>query len=123
LLLMDLDQFKEVNDALGHHLGDQVLVALSRRLELLMGPTDVIARLGGDEFAIVLPGADLDLAEDVATRIRHALAERVRATTGAAALSGGGDGDADSLLRDADTALYAIRRAKQAGLVTPASGA
>jgi diguanylate cyclase (GGDEF)-like protein len=123
LLMLDLDGFKAVNDTFGHAAGDELLQWTSNAIEGVIRPGDASARLGGDEFAIVLPGADLDLAEDVATRIRQALAERVRATTGAAALRDVRDGDADSLLREADTALYAVRRAKQAGLVTPASGA
>lgn len=52
LLVMDLDQFKEIDDALGHHAGDQLLVGLSRRLEDMLGDSGLIARLGGDEFAI-----------------------------------------------------------------------
>jgi diguanylate cyclase (GGDEF)-like protein len=123
LLMLDLDGFKAVNDTLGHAAGDELLAWTSSAIEGVIRPGDASARLGGDEFAIVLPGADLDLAEDVASRIRHALAERVRATTGAAALLDVSEGDADSLLREADAALYAVRRAKQAGLVTPASGA
>jgi diguanylate cyclase (GGDEF)-like protein len=123
LLMLDLDGFKAVNDTLGHAAGDELLVWTASAIEGVIRPGDAAARLGGDEFAIVLPGADLDLAEDVATRVRQALAERVRATTGAAALRDGREADADSLLHEADAALYAVRRAKQAGVVTPASGA
>ena len=123
LLMLDLDGFKAVNDTLGHAAGDELLQWTASAIEGVIRPADSAARLGGDEFAIVLPGADLDLAEDVATRIRRALAERVRATTGASSLPPGGEGDADSLLREADTALYAVRRAKQAGVVMPGAGA
>ena len=54
LLVMDLDQFKEINDALGHDHGDRLLIELSHRLEELLGEDDVVARLGGDEFAVLL---------------------------------------------------------------------
>ncbi len=76
LLLLDLDQFKEVNDSLGHHAGDQLLAAIAERLaETGRGPEDVLARLGGDEFAVLLPATDADGAVRVAARIRAALAE------------------------------------------------
>ena len=123
LLMLDLDGFKAVNDTLGHAAGDELLQWTASAIEGVIRPGDCAARLGGDEFAIVLPGARLELAEDVATRIRQALAERVRATTGAASLGHGGEGDADSLLREADAALYAVRRAKRAGLAMPVAGA
>ena len=54
LLLMDLDQFKEVNDALGHDHGDRLLIEMSRRLQRVLRDIDTIARLGGDEFAVLL---------------------------------------------------------------------
>jgi len=69
LLLLDLDRFKEVNDALGHRIGDLVLQAVSERLVNRLRNTDIVARLGGDEFAILLPGAKLDYSESVAQMI------------------------------------------------------
>lgn len=57
LLIIDLDRFKEVNDTLGHHMGDRLLQEAGRRLVTLLRPTDLVARLGGDEFAIILSGA------------------------------------------------------------------
>ena len=76
VLFLDLDRFKTVNDSLGHAVGDQLLVAIARRLEQLMRPSDTVARLGGDEFAVlaggVRDGAD---AAHVAERIQQRLVE------------------------------------------------
>ena len=56
MLLLDLDDFKEVNDVLGHHAGDEMLVEISRRLQNCVGPHGTVARLGGDEFVVLLVG-------------------------------------------------------------------
>ena len=100
VLLLDLDRFKEVNDALGHHVGDQLLRVVAARLRQAVPAGAVVARLGGDEFAILLPPADdvLASAQAVATEIFRVLAEPVQLTeglvsTGASlgiAMSGGG---------------------------------
>ncbi len=74
LLVMDLDQFKEVNDALGHHVGDQVLRGIGRRLGRL-DDAALVARLGGDEFAVILTDVCEAAALATADRIREALAE------------------------------------------------
>ncbi len=76
LLLIDLDRFKEVNDTLGHDVGDQLLADLARRIVSCVGETDTVARLGGDEFTVVLPKlARPEHAEQVAQAIVDALAE------------------------------------------------
>ena len=112
LLLVDLDGFKEINDALGHAAGDAVLQEVARRLTLRAGPTDLIARLGGDEFALVLaPGADADL---VAARLLERIGEplevagitlRISASIGIAVGS-----ELPALLRHADIAMYEAKR-------------
>ena len=55
-MLIDLDRFKEINDTLGHHYGDELLRELGPRLAVCIGPDGLVARLGGDEFAVLVPG-------------------------------------------------------------------
>jgi diguanylate cyclase (GGDEF)-like protein len=73
ILMMDLDRFKNVNDVLGHSVGDLLLQQLASRLSAILPPDAVVARFGGDEFAILLAGADLAAANQAATRVLAAL--------------------------------------------------
>ena len=71
VLLADIDDFKQVNDRLGHDQGDLALLEVTRRLRQSLRPGDVAARVGGDEFMVFLPGTPLDLAMEIAERIRR----------------------------------------------------
>ncbi len=123
VLFVDLDDFKGINDSLGHEAGDQLLTAVAERLSRVLRPGDVLARFGGDEFSILLPGiVDEQQAVKVAGRLAEALLaplvvagvpRHVSASVGLR-LSGPRDVDVDpgTMLRDADIAMY---RAKQLG--------
>jgi|SRR5665647_415355 len=114
LLMLDLDKFKDVNDSLGHHIGDLLLVEVGARLREHLRAGDVLARLGGDEFAVLLEDAGHDQATDVAVRLRAALAEpfaleditlQTSASVGIALFPDHGL-DLSALLRKADIAMY-----------------
>lgn len=120
LLLLDLDGFKQVNDTFGHPAGDRLLVEVSHRLPRSLRSSDLVARLGGDEFVIIAQGADeraaLSLAERIARELERPIridghAATIRPSTGIA-IGELGHFDPDTLLRDADIALY---RAKALG--------
>jgi diguanylate cyclase (GGDEF)-like protein len=114
--LIDLDDFKEVNDTLGHEVGDLLLVAVAQRLNGCVRIDDTVARLGGDEFVVVLDGADPAAADLAAERMIAALHQPViadghelpiRASIG---IADGHSGDEPSvLLRHADIAMYAAK--------------
>jgi diguanylate cyclase (GGDEF)-like protein/PAS domain S-box-containing protein len=119
LLLADLDRFKLVNDSLGHAAGDQLLVEIANRLTHALRPQDRCARLGGDEFVVLLADVDDRAAEAIAGRILHDLrtpvvvsGRELRASMSIGLVVGGSDATVDTLLRDADVALY---RAKATG--------
>jgi diguanylate cyclase (GGDEF)-like protein/PAS domain S-box-containing protein len=120
-IMLDLDNFKEINDTHGHGAGDQVLRAVAHRCRASIRMVDILGRYGGDEFAILLPGADLAEAHEIAERIRQTVAQTVIPTDrGAVAISislgvAQAQQDMESLsvlLGRADAALYS---AKQAG--------
>ncbi|KAA2236108.1 bifunctional diguanylate cyclase/phosphodiesterase [Salinarimonas soli] len=117
LLFFDLDRFKTVNDSLGHAAGDELLVQIAGRLGSLVGPADLAARIGGDEFVVFCEGADVAAATALAERIIASFDEplaaagrphRAAVSVGIACASASGAAD---LLRDADAAMYAAKRA------------
>jgi diguanylate cyclase (GGDEF)-like protein len=120
VLLMDLDRFKDINDALGHHVGDRVLQVVASRLRGSLGAGDTVARLGGDEFAVLLAGAGEAHACDAGRRIAAALEPPIRigdhaidvgASIGATLYPAHGV-DIGQLLRHADVAMYAAKRGR-----------
>ena len=120
LLMIDLDQFKELNDTLGHHLGDELLRCVGPRLGSVIRDGDVVARLGGDEFGVLVRGADTEDAAASAARLRAALARpfalagislHVGASIGIAVFPEHAE-DAGTLMRHADVAMYEAKRGR-----------
>ncbi|MEV4512077.1 sensor domain-containing diguanylate cyclase [Dactylosporangium sp. NPDC049525] len=127
VLLVDLDDFKMVNDTHGHHAGDAVLVGVAERLAASVPVGGTAARIGGDEFAVLLPGSDVRDADAVARRFLDLLDVpvlvdghqlRVRASVGVV------DGDpkaAEALLQRADARMYATKRETQMAQMSSSS--
>ncbi|SDJ65699.1 diguanylate cyclase (GGDEF) domain-containing protein [Nonomuraea maritima] len=121
LFLLDLDRFKEVNDTMGHPVGDRLLQMVAHRLTHSVRPGDVVARLGGDEFAVLLPSIrDAHAAREVAARLRAALTEPVRlegmtfdmdASVGIALYPDHAP-DFELLLQRADVAMYLAKEGR-----------
>ncbi|MEO6714132.1 MAG: EAL domain-containing protein [Mycobacteriales bacterium] len=119
VVFLDLDDFKLVNDRLGHEAGDELLVAVAARLQRAVRNADTVARLGGDEFAVLITQGGFEGARNTAARVTELLRapfhlmERevaVHASLGVA-LSIGTDADAEDLLRNADLAMYSAKYA------------
>jgi diguanylate cyclase (GGDEF)-like protein len=118
VFLLDLDEFKEINDVLGHDVGDDMLIAVARRLSAIVRPSDTVARLGGDEFVVV---CDIESGEEemlrITERISTALARpyRIDGRTLSVLASVGGvfadnpDTDPSRLLSRADDAMYGVK--------------
>ncbi len=117
VLMLDLDKFKEVNDTLGHHVGDRVLVQFARRVRELLGPDDIFSRFGGDEFALFVRRAEISgfraLADEILTASYAPLHLDdldvvVTTSIGIAAVTDD-DRDAAAVLRRADIAMYSAK--------------
>ena len=124
-MLLDLDRFKEVNDTLGHHPGDLLLIQVGQRLAGALREADTVARLGGDEFAVLLPGATAEGAGAVADKLRVALQQPLSiggialdldASIGIAVYPEHGN-DPAKLLQHADVAMYGAKQAHVGCLV------
>ena len=119
VLMLDLDHFKNVNDSLGHSVGDRLLEAVSKRLKACLRASDIVARLGGDEFVIGLPEASNDAnIEQVAQKVLTSLSEPFRIEGHELAISASigisqypADGEAsEALLQGADAAMYEAKK-------------
>jgi diguanylate cyclase (GGDEF)-like protein/PAS domain S-box-containing protein len=119
VLFIDLDRFKDVNDALGHHWGDALLCEVASRLKQKIRDADLVARLGGDEFSVLLPGHGVAEATGVAERIVESLIAPYR-IAGQTLVVGASIGiavsseevEASDLLRQADIAMYVAKRGR-----------
>ena len=121
LLLIDLDRFKDINDALGHDKGDYLLKEIALLLQQYVHPSDTFARLGGDEFAMILPGSNRELIIARANALLRALEKpfsingstiSVGASVGITVYPEHGDNVTDMLSR-ADSAMYSAKKSKQ----------
>jgi diguanylate cyclase (GGDEF)-like protein len=122
LMMLDLDNLKDINDALGHHVGDEAIRVLAQELQRAVRATDTCGRLGGDEFGVAMPDADESHANDVAKRVRQALEElnrtaklpvTVEFSIGITSWKPGMDWQA--MYQTADKALYVDKRRRQTG--------
>ena len=121
LLILDVDGFKDINDTMGHDVGDKLLVEVARRIREVARDSDTVARLGGDEFAVLMPGVShVDKATALARRILDQFSHHfdldtinlhVDASIGVAVLPDHAE-DQTTLMRHADVAMYAAKRAK-----------
>jgi diguanylate cyclase (GGDEF)-like protein/PAS domain S-box-containing protein len=129
VLAIDLDDFKYINDSLGHSIGDELITRVGQALRARLRRTDVLARLGGDEFAVILPRVDEDAALEVAQWLLEAVGEvdlvglggrgggRVSASIGVAMFEAGSRLTAEELLVEADIAMYDAKEAGRARTV------
>lgn len=125
IVYLDVDDFKEINDNLGHDAGDRVLVTTADRLSTVVRPDDTVARLGGDEFVVVCPRlADASALDAAAARLVERIGEplmvgseelHLAASAGVALFDPAVD-DARSLLMHADETMYATKRERIAAL-------
>ncbi|HTF11359.1 MAG TPA: GGDEF domain-containing protein [Asanoa sp.] len=129
VLLLDLNEFKMVNDTFGHHAGDDLLKLTATRLKRSVRPGDTVARLGGDEFSVLLADATADDAVAAAHRILGGLAKPVRVhgqtlrPSASVGIAASGSKPFEALLRDADEAMYEAKRRNSGFYLHPDSAA
>jgi diguanylate cyclase len=119
LLMIDLDDFKRLNDSLGHAAGDKALVHLAQIMQATLRPTDLVARLGGEEFAVLFPATDLEDTFNAGVRLQRELARRpfsFEAQQVSVAFSGGAamwreQDTLEQLIKRADELMYQAKRA------------
>ncbi|UTW03324.1 EAL domain-containing protein [Amphritea atlantica] len=119
VMFLDLDRFKDINDSLGHDMGDQLLIELSSRLQHCLRSSDTLARLGGDEFAILAINTSQNRASDIATKLIRTIQQPVvidgfnlQVTTSIGISIYPTDGtDATTIVKHADTAMYCSKAA------------
>jgi diguanylate cyclase (GGDEF)-like protein len=117
LMMIDLDNFKLLNDTLGHIQGNRFLMRTSSTLREQLRPTDIVCRYGGDEFAVIMPATDLFDAVRIANRLQQAIAViplkkvlPISASIGVAEYSAGSRGGSDEFVHQADMALYKAKK-------------
>ncbi|MDD2808488.1 EAL domain-containing protein [Rhodoferax sp.] len=123
LMFMDIDHFKNVNDTLGHSVGDQLLVEMARRLNAQLRTEDTLSRLGGDEFILLLPNIDHEGAQQVALKLLAAASlpcqiepfELVNTLSIGLAMYPQDGQDFETLSKNADTAMYRVKHAARNG--------
>lgn len=130
LLFLDLNDFKDVNDRLGHAAGDQLLIEVARRLTRAVRETDHVARIGGDEFTVTLEGeVDLESAQLVARKVLQTVEQPIHLQRGTCTVSASlgiavypeHGTDLEALLQAADHAMYSAKRADGGGYGSPAT--
>jgi diguanylate cyclase (GGDEF)-like protein/PAS domain S-box-containing protein len=123
LMFLDLDHFKNINDSLGHHIGDRLLIQLGERLKTAVRNEDTVARLGGDEFIILISGTSVSGAAHVAQKILDTVSRpfsvdlyelTVTPSVGIAMYPNDGE-DKDALFKSADAAMYQVKQSGRNG--------
>lgn len=126
LAMMDIDRFKQINDTMGHHIGDRIIQGFAERIGTCLRQTDTLARMGGDEFVLLLDDTDQPGAERVCQRIKESLTHPIEtelrgiyvtSSVGISLCPRDGD-DPHELLRCADVALYWVKEHGRNGFVT-----
>jgi len=117
LMMIDLDNFKLLNDTMGHIQGNRFLMKAATTLREQLRPTDIVCRYGGDEFSVIMPATDLFDAVRIANRLQHALATiplkkllPISASIGVAEYSASSKGGSDEFVHQADMALYKAKK-------------